>query len=58
MVSNHFIDVLHRNILHCLGISIINKERHLRIFMEKFCGTPENHEKCESLAQRIFPRLQ
>ena len=23
--------------------------------MENFCGTPENREKSESLAQRIFP---
>ena len=26
--------------------------------MENCCGTPENREKCESLAQQIFPRLR
>ena len=42
---------------HCLGhkYSII-KERHL-YSRKNFHGTPENREKRESLAQRIFPCL-
>ena len=40
----------------CLLFSII-KERHLYSW-ENFCGTLENHEKCECLAQKIFPHLQ
>ena len=51
----------HGNILYCLGqkcslFSII-KERCL--YSQKiFRGTPENCEKCENLAQGIFPDLQ
>ena len=46
---------------HCLGhkclwFSMI-KERRLNIFTRETCGTLENHEKCKSLAQQIFPRL-
>ena len=40
----------------CLLLSLI-KERH--VYSQKiFCSTLENHEKSESLAQRIFLRLQ
>ena len=40
----------------CLLFSII-KERYLYSW-ENFHGTLENREKCESLAQQIFPRLR
>ena len=40
----------------CLLFSII-KERHLAIFSKNFHCNPEDHEKCESLAQQIFLHL-
>ena len=40
----------------CLLFSI-SKERRLYSW-EKFRGTLENREKCECLAQQIFPRLR
>ena len=43
---------------HCLGhkysLFSINKERHL-YSQKNVRGTPENHEKRQSLAQQIFP---
>ena len=48
-------------LLCCLGhkCSLFStiKEKHL-YSRKNFCGTPENHEKCESLAQQIFPCLR
>ena len=42
--------------MHKYSLFSIIKERHL-YSRKNFCGTPENREKRESLAQQIFPRL-
>ena len=55
------IEVFAEIFLHFLGhkysLFSINKERHL-YSRKNVHDTPENHEKHESLAQRIFPRLR
>ena len=45
---------------HCLGhkCSLFSTIKEWRLYSQKnFCVTPENREKCKSLAQRIFPHL-
>ena len=40
--------------LHCLGYkcSLFSAIKEMRLYLRKnFLGTPENHEKCKSLAQ-------
>ena len=55
------IEVFMEILLHYLGhrYSLFStiKERCSNSW-KNFCGTPENHENRESLAQRIFPHLQ
>ena len=52
-----FAEIFSRCLGHKYSLFSIIKERHLYLW-KNFCGTPENREKCESLAQRIFPRLR
>ena len=55
------VEDFHGNIPRCLGhkysLFSVNKERHL-YSRKNFRGALENHEKHESLAQRIFPLLR
>ena len=43
--------------MHKYLLFSIIKESHLYSW-KNYCGTPENREKGESLAQQIFPRLR
>ena len=52
-----FMEILSYCLGHKCSLFSTIKERHL-YSRKNFHGTPENREKHESLAQRIFPRLQ
>ena len=52
-----FTEILSRCLGHKDSLFSTLKERCLNS-RKNFCGTPENHENCESLAQQIFPRLR
>ena len=52
-----FMEILPRCFGHKCSLFSATKERSL-YSRKNFCGTPENREKHESLAQQIFPRLQ
>ena len=49
-----FMEIFSRFLGHKYSLFSIVKERCL-YSRKNFHGTPENREKCESLAQRIFP---
>ena len=52
-----FAETFSRCFGHKYSLFSLNKERHIYSW-KNFHGTLENHEKHESLAQRIFPHLQ
>ena len=52
-----FVEIFLRCLGHKYSLFSLNKERHL-YSRKNFHGTPENREKRESLAQRIFSHLR
>ena len=52
-----FAEIFLHRLGHKYSLFSITKERHL-FSRKNFHDTPENCEKCKSLAQRIFPRLR
>ena len=52
-----FMNIRLRSLGH--NCSLFSKIKEKRLYSQKnFCGMPENCEKCESLAQQIFPHLR